>query len=148
FEFHIPPGPVERDPSQRSPHLETSKSRLRCSPFALIQNYGPDPAPHPIWVHKECPNLGRIHSRIQQRIFPGSPSISAVQCPPLAPSSARDDHWLCIAGFPCTQIRMLRLCFHHEISPIGNQLAVHSVYGRQRTFDLGWRVVLCLQSAH
>src|SRR5258708_21487131 len=74
--------------------------------------------------------------------------IATVKGLALAPAAASDDHqsgWRVLCSSASDSVR-LGLC--HNISSVGDKLAIDAKNGFERAFDLIWGVVLRLQSAY
>src|SRR5579862_5376585 len=90
-------------------------------------------------MHEESSNLRRITRRIEQGILASRKLITAIESFSFAPSPA--------AG----QILLFRdgvAGLGHEVCSICNELAIDSINGLQRAFNLRRRVIAGLQAAY
>lgn len=122
--------------TQRRAHLTPRKALHPRRSFAHLQQPAPDPAPGPSRMHKESPNLGRLCSRIEQRVVALRPMIAPVRSSPPRPSSARRQH-----AWPRGRLNDI-------IGPVRDQLRVQPQPCPERLIDLRRRILLCRQSAH
>jgi predicted aminopeptidase len=93
---------VERYTSQRRAHLETRKSGGRCRLLAGGQDGAPHAASRPVGMHEECADLRGLPRRIEHRVLPRRPMVTAEQRRALAPPTAPDDDGACVRVLHCT----------------------------------------------
>src|SRR5260370_33079279 len=137
----------ELRPSERCPHLITSKPGGARRIFTSLQNHAADSAARPIGMNEKSANLCRIAKRVQERILATRPMIAPVERLAFAPAAASDNNpfgW----GVLCSRaLDSDRLGLRHDIRSVGDELAIDAKNGFERAVDLCWGVVLRLQSA-
>ena len=98
--------------------------------LARFQDLARDSSSRPGGVYKKRSNLRSVHTRIEQLILPVRSAVAAVECFPLAPAAAADEH-----PFPEVPDRL-----GDEIGFVGNQARVDALRSLERTFDLLARI--------
>src|SRR5438067_6399821 len=131
----ISPHPVKRHSRQSTPHLKPPQTHCNCSALRSVQDQTPKPTPRKFRMHKNSPNLRRIHLRVKHlRLDRLHLVVSPIQRLAKTPSTAPG--------------QLTALIERDKISAIRNQLAVHRKYSSQRAVDLSRRVVPRLQPTH
>ena len=133
---------------KRRSHLIAPEARGPRGVFASLQNQAAYAAARPCRMDEERANLRGVHLRVELGIFPARPPITAIERFAFAPSAATHDGRLPLRPGARGALRFIGFRFSHNISAIGDQLAIQPKHGLQCALDLRRRVVLGLQSAH
>src|SRR6267142_5416321 len=135
-------------PRQRRTHFVSRESCRSRGRFAGFQNHSADALPRPGRMDEERANLRGIVKGIEKLVFSARPAVTAIQSLALAPAAATDNQTRGSVILWFMALTSARYCLRDEVRPVGNQLAIHSKNGLERTFNLRRRIIVRLQAAY
>jgi hypothetical protein len=131
----IPLQRIKPHPCQSTPHLKPFKPLKNSRTLRRLQNQTPQTHPRKLRMHKDRPNLRRIHGRVKSlRHNRLHLMISAIKRLPETP--------------PATSSQLRTVSERHKISPVLNQLTIHRKHCSQRPINLRRRIISRLQTPH